>query len=212
MPLPFNYVAMTTLAANGQTAAIDLGINTVTEATVYLNANATWGSGTLILQQSFDGGTTYYTVPNFSKTSGSASTVLGRVPVIGGGLLRASLSGATSPSLGVCIKVEEVAAPLVKQFSLTANGSTTPFYFTPVANYPVTTQVEGDNLLVWAAQGTWGSGTLALQVSPDGGTTWFNQQAGITANGTQYAAGVSDTLCRFTLTGATSPSLTIYAV
>lgn len=213
MPNPISFTTLTTLAADGQTAAIDLGINTVVEATVYLGAAATWGGGTLILQQSFDGGTTYFTVPNFSKTSGAASTLLGRVPVIGGGKLRASLSGATGPSLGVNIKVEAIAAdPALKQFKLTANGSTSAFVYKPAAAYPVTTQVEGDNLLVWSAQGTWGSGTVVLEVSPDGGTTWFKQQAGISANGVQYSNGVSDTLCRFTLSGATNPVLTISAV
>lgn len=212
MPIPSSYTALTALSADGQTAAIDLGYATEAEVTVYLGTGATFGSGTLILQQSFDGGTTYYTVPNFSKTSGTANTLLGKIPVIGGGKIRASLSGSTSPTLNVCIKVEQVSSRKVQQFSLTANGSTAAFNFNPSPAYPVTTDVVDSYVMAWAGQGTWGSGTLVLEVSPDGGTTWFKQQAGITANGIQYASSVTDTLCRFTLSGATSPSLTIFAV
>ncbi len=212
MPLYDSYTALTALSADGQSAAIDLGYATEAEVTVYLGAAATFGSGTLILQQSFDGGTTYYTVPNFSKTSGTANTVLGKVPVIGGGKIRASLSGSTSPTLNVCIKVEKISSREVKTFRLTANGSTNPFIYVPNPAYPVTTDVVGSNVLTWVGQGTWGSGTLVLEVSPDGGTTWFKQQAGISSNGIQYASGVTDTLCRFTLSGATNPSLSIYAV
>ena len=213
MPFPLSYTALATLSANGQSAAVALGLATEAEVTVYSGATQTWGGGTAVLQQSFDGGTTWFNVPNASWTSGAANTVLGRVPVIGGGLVRISLSGATTPTLNFAIKVEQVNNRPILNFTLTANGST-PVFSLPdgISVLPVTTKTVADNVVAWAAQGTWGGGTLALQVSPDGGTTWFNQQAGLTANGVQYSAGASDMLGRFTLTGATSPSLTIYVV
>jgi hypothetical protein len=57
-----------------------------------------------------------------------------------------------------------------------------------------TTQAVDGNSQQWdwpggngmiAAQGTWGSGTIQLQVTPDAGTTWINVSGiSITADGT----------------------------
>jgi hypothetical protein len=206
-----SYTVMTTLSANGSTAAVNLVNSTETEVTIYSGATQTWGSGTVILQQSFDAGTTWHTVPNASWTSGAANTLLGRVTVLGGGTVRLTLSGSTTPTLNFAVKAEQVKARPMYQYTLLANGSTPVFPINDdTANIWVANKTTPDGLVGWGAQGTWGSGTLALQVSPDG-STWYNQQAGITANGVQYATGVTDLLGRFTLSGASSPSLTIYA-
>lgn len=212
MPIPLSFTNVTTLSADGNSAAISLGNATEAEVTIYMGSAATWGSGTAILQQSFDGGTTYFTVPNASWTSGTASTQLARLTLIGGGQFRVNLSGSTSPSLSFNIKVEQVNSQPVRQVSFTADGNSSTFQFNPKSSFPVTTKSVDDDILVWAAQGTWGSGTMTLMVSPDGGTTWYKQAAGLTANGIKYANGVSDNLFRFNLAGATNPALTVYFV
>lgn len=213
MSQPKSFTKLDNLAANGVTAAIALDLANVAEVAVYVGTAATWGSGTAILEQSFDGGTTWFTVPNASWTAGVANQYLGRASLIGGGKVRISLSGATSPSLDFAVKVEQVQARNVVSYTFAANGSSAAFPIGEgIPSYPVTTVTTPAGIVTWAAQGTWGAGTLVLQVSPDGGTTWYNQQAGITANGIQYAAGVTDLLGRFTLSGATAPSLTVFAV
>lgn len=208
-----SFTKLANLPATGVTAAISLDIASEAEVAVYVGTGATWGGGTAILQQSFDGGTTWFTVPNASWTAGVANQCLGRASIIGGGKVRISLSGATSPSLDFAVKVEQVKSRKVVSYAFAANGSTASFQIgEDIPQYPVTTVTTPAGVVTWAAQGTWGSGTLVLEVSPDGGTTWYKQQAGITANGIQYAAGVTDLLGRFTLSGATSPSLAVYAV
>lgn len=200
--------SFSTLAANGSTAtfAVDSLVN---EVTVYLGTGATFGSGTLVLQASPDGGTTWMNVPNFSWTAGTANFQLGRF-IAYGSLFRFTLSGATSPVLDVRCSVKEVRRGVTQGFSLTANGSTPSFTLNGFSQLPVTT-IEGVSAVSvpWFATGSFGSGTLVLQVSPDGGTTWFTVQAGLTAAGLQVANPVTDALARFTLTGATSPSISI---
>jgi hypothetical protein len=68
--------------------------------------------------------------------------------------------------------------------------------------------------MAFAAQGTFGGGTATLEVSPDGGTTWFLLAAGLTANGLQHvlAANNVEQLARVKLTGSTSPTLTMFVV
>lgn len=213
MSLPISFTKLATLAASGSSVGIPLGQATEAEVTLYVGANATWGGGTLTLTQSFDGGTTWLTVPNVSATAGVANQVLGRYTVIGGGQIRATLAGATTPSLDIAVKVEQVKNRPVLNYTLTANGSTPSFVIseeTPAM--PVTNLSTPANVLMWAAQGTWGSGTLVFEVSPDGGTTWYKQLAGITANGLGYSQGLSDVLGRFTLSGATTPSLSLFVL
>lgn len=66
----------------------------------------------------------------------------------------------------------------------------------------------GTGLLV--ATGTWGSGTIAVQISPDGGTTWIGLTSiTMTANGTKEFTAPAAKL-RLALTGATNPSLTAW--
>lgn len=55
--------------------------------------------------------------------------------------------------------------------------------------------------------GTFGGGTVQFQQSPDGGTTWFNVGAGVTAAGRQVITVYSQCAIRLTLTGATSPAI-----
>jgi hypothetical protein len=56
------------------------------------------------------------------------------------------------------------------------------------------------------AAGTWGSGTITLQASPDSGTTWVSSSVTRTADGIS-AFDLPPCLIRLALTGATNPSL-----
>lgn len=60
----------------------------------------------------------------------------------------------------------------------------------------------------WAmfVKGTFGSGTVTMEFSPDGGTTWATTGAAKTADG-MASADVPSGMLRLTLTGATSPNL-----
>lgn len=198
--IPYLFTQHTVLAANGNTASMTLkGLEN--EITVYLGAGATFGSGTITPQVSYDGGTTWHAVPGVTYTSGTANTMLGKFTVYAP-LVRFALTGATSPTLNIEAKAELVRHGNIRSFSFAANGSSDVF------------QIRDSALasaVAWAAQGTWGSGTLALQVSPDGGTTWRNVDT-LTANGAKHAANVTDVLARLTLSGATSPALTAYVL
>jgi len=87
---------------------------------------------------------------------------------------------------------------------LVANGST------PAVPYSATT-----GRCTVAAWGTFGGGTLTMEMSPDGGTTWIAlDPSGSTVN-TFTANGVGnfqiniDCLVRATLSGATTPSVNV---
>lgn len=55
---------------------------------------------------------------------------------------------------------------------------------------------------------TYGGGTLKLQVSPDGGTTWFAVDT-MTANGVKHVTGNADQVFRIKIGAATNPALTL---
>lgn len=205
MPQPLSYTTFATLSANGSTSAVAVD-SLMNEITLYNGATQTWGSGTITLETSIDGTTWVSTGKTW--TSGTANTQLDRVTVFGQ-RFRLTLSGATGPTLNFSMKVEQVRRPNFSVFSFTANGTSNTFNLSDEFwAFPVTTEATPSNIVPWIAIGTWGSGTMALQVSPDGGTTWF-QVDSATANAYKTTAKVTDTLARFNLTGATSPSLTV---
>ena len=57
--------------------------------------------------------------------------------------------------------------------------------------------------------GTFGSGTVALQASPDGGTTWVTIPSSTASSATVQNLEIRATHLRPTLSGSTSPSLKI---
>lgn len=67
-----------------------------------LVANGTFGGGTVTLQSSIDGGTTWNTVSGISITSSGAAPQL--IYASWGELFRAVLTGGTSPSLTVYLQ------------------------------------------------------------------------------------------------------------
>lgn len=206
-------VTYAAIVADVSGAAINLSPAVVNEVTLFVGANATWGSGTLKLQTSPDGGTTWLDLPATSSwTAGTLNKKLGVVNVVHGTQIRLVMSGSTSPSLNIVVRVAPVRFGSVLMFGFTANATTTPFMLPGTTN-SVTTDGIPNADFAWSAYGTWGSGTMTLQESPDGGTTWFNASgtAVATANAHKVEAGVlmTGTLYRFALTGSTTPALTV---
>lgn len=85
-----------TLTTNTSTAVLDWKGSEGTFA-----AQGTWSSGTLQLEASFDGGANYMSVPG-SEATMTADSIAGFT--LGPCKLRATLSGASSPSLTVVIE------------------------------------------------------------------------------------------------------------
>lgn len=85
---------------------------------------------------------------------------------------------------------------LIEQGTLTANGSGTPAH------------VSGGNVTV-ACSGTFGSGTMTAEISLDGGTTFvtLGTDATKTSNAAFNLVNLPDCYIRWTLTGATTPSI-----
>ena len=85
--------------------------------------------------------------------------------------------------------------------NLTANGNTL-------------LKTDPGKLYVFAAQGTFGGGTLALQFSLDGGTTWTTFSDSSTSASLTTAGGrlivAPSTNVRLNLTGATSPAINAF--
>ena len=176
------------LTANGSTASYELP-GDVNKLDIYLADAETWGSGTLIAQTSFDGGTTWVAVPGVSYNSGDG--LLASKELAFGRDVRFTVSGATSPSLTVTIKATPVAS-YVEYYNLTANGNTE----VPL-NRPGAVAVF--------AKGTWDSGSLTLSHSPDGTLYLYSGVAAITADGGgEYANAADDALLRLVLASVTT--------
>lgn len=154
------------LTASGNTAAVELS-GDVNKVSLYLDDAETWGSGTLKMQSSFDGGTTWVDVAGASWTSGDGLVSVDDLAF--GRFIRFNLAGATSPSLTITVKAVAVAS-YVEVFSLTANGSTDVAITKPGA-------------VAVFAKGTWDSGSLTLDHSPDGTLFVDAGIAAVTANG-----------------------------
>jgi len=185
------------LTANGQSASYELP-GDVCNVDVYLDDAETWGAGTLVLQSSPDGGTTWVNVPSASWTTGDG--VLGSYTVYGRDV-RLSLSGATSPSLTVTIKAEPVASQVQHLGPLTDNGNTD--LILPRAG-----------AVTVFAVGTWDSGSLTLSLSPDGTNYYDSGMTALTADGGSYFANATDeSILRLVLASvaAASASLDVWA-
>lgn len=188
------YQAFTALAANGSTAAMTFQASKH-EVTTYFGAGVTFGSGTLTLEVSNDGGTTWVSsgVTWTSATANKKATVT----TVYGTAIRYTLSGATNPTLNVAAKVERLAYNFPKHFEFTADGDSASFVI------PVD---QAD--MAFFVTGTWGSGTMTLNASPNGGVTWFAYDSA-TANAYKVQSGMTDLLFKFTLSGSTNPALRV---
>jgi hypothetical protein len=185
------------LTSNGATAQLQLPQHCDAFDIDLFLASATFGGGTLTLQLSPDFGQTWLDVPGASWTSGSANAYRGTVKLYASGRIRFNLAGATSPNVQVSARARPITGiPYqIDVVPITGNGPGQPF------------MLENRNdFFGWAAFGTFGGGTLALQASPNGGTSWFNvDTAG--ANALRHILVNVDTLYRLNLSGATAPSV-----
>lgn len=139
-----------TLTADGSTAAFELP-GDVNSVDVFVADSPTWGGGTLIAQQSFDGGTTWVAVASASYTSGDG--YLGTYDVYGRDL-RFTISGSTTPDIDITVKAQAIRSS-VERLAVTANGNTA--FEVPA---------EGD-IAVYVS-GTFDSASLTVSNSPDG--------------------------------------------
>lgn len=174
-----------TLTANGSTASVELP-GDVNEVDVYINDTETWDSGSLTALTSFDGGTTWVTVPGFTKTSGDG--YLGSFTAYGKDLKFTIASVVTASVITITIKAKAVMSQvLLAAQTLTDNGNTDLVLTRP-----------GD--LAVFAKGTWDSGSLTLAVSPDGTLYVDSGVTAITANGGGYYTNTAeDTILRLVL-------------
>lgn len=153
------------LAADGSTADLALP-GDVNSVKVYLADGADDGGGTLTMHQSFDGGTTYVAVASASWTSGDG--YLGTFDVYGR-VLKFVLAGATSPDLDITVVADAVASSY-EEFNLVANGNT---------DFAVPR--KGDFAVY--AKGTWDSGSLTIDETPDNTLYTDIGYTAVTANG-----------------------------
>jgi hypothetical protein len=182
--------AFAELTADGQSAAFECP-GDVNDIDVYLDDAETWGSGTLIVQSSPDGGTTWIAVASASWTSGDG--YLGSVRAYGRDI-RLSLSGSTTPSLTVTVRATPVASVVRKVATLTANGNT-DFALNRAGGFAL------------FALGTWDSGSLTLSVTPDNSSYYDSGLTALTADGGQaYANTPGDTQCRLVLASVVTAS------
>lgn len=80
--------------------------------------------------------------------------------------------------------------------TLTANGSSDTFMI----------RGTGIDIQLGGANSTFGSGTIALEISPDGGTNWITDSE-YTEAGVHTGSMKQGGLARLTLSGASSPNL-----
>lgn len=189
--------AAQTISADGNTTAVTLP-GLYNRVTVNLGTTATFGSGTVKVQASPDAGTTWVDVTSASFSSATAATKKADYNVYGT-KVRLNVAGSTNPTLDLQVRAKLVNRCARKRFTFTADATGTQFQL-PTEN----------TLLGWIAWGTWGSGTLHLQASPDNGTTWVDVNTA-TANAYKAITDNEDTVFRFKLTGSTSPALTVDA-
>lgn len=214
MSNPISFTALTAFAADANSAAIALSPAACHEVTIYHGAGVTFGSGTLKLQTSPDGGTTWVDVSGATWTTAVANRIKQVFSPVYGTQLRVALTGSTSPVLNVSVRVARLKFGVVTPvLPITADiAGTVPFTVQPTPNSTILgAPLQDFAVFAW---GTWGSGTLTLQSSPDGGTTWFDAAAGITANALTLWSGalMVDTLYRFKVTGSTAPALSVIVI
>lgn len=181
------------LTADGQTSALSLpgDINIVD---VFLGEGATYGSGTIKLQYSIDG-SNYLDQTGASWTSGDG--FLGRFLVFGR-KLRFDLNGASSPDVTLQVNCRACSMSEVKSGYLTADG-----------NVDVQFRQGPAAVLLWG-DGNDGTGTLKLQYSVDGGTTYYDAGVSLTAAGAGVFSNVMGaTHFRANLASSSSPTLAV---
>lgn len=165
----------TAITANGSSSAHVLP-GLASQVDVYLDDASVWDTATMVLESSVDG-TNWVAVSGASWTSGVG--FVARVANVFGGQLRVTVSsvGGTT-SLIPTVKAVANSGAVVQNLTLTANGTT-----------PVVLGRPGPFQLF--AAGTWDSGSLTVDESPDG-TLKVEAVAAITADGGAYYVNTGD--------------------
>lgn len=188
------------LTDDGNSASFELPA-VANEVNVFLADGADYDDGTLKLQSSPDGGTTWIDVPGASWTSGDG--LVGTYMVFGQDVrFNAASVGAASASLTPQITYKAASTPeAVAYDTLTADGT------------PNIVFRRAPDLVVLMTDGVDGGGTTNFQVSPDGGTTWYDTGAAITAAGAIEFdnSNLKSRLFRVELAGSTEPTLQYWA-
>lgn len=221
------FFTVPTITGNSSTAPINLpsaGLNLIE---VFAGAGVNFGAGgTVNVQFLLPDGAFWTGTPAAlgagTFNSATANTFIGRYYVYGP-QMRFTVTGATAAAaIDLNVRASEVretqalaaSAPNGGLMSLPAGVVLTSNGTSAVFTVPDTAGITEVAVL---AAGTFGGGTLTLQTSPDGGTTWFNCAAGITGPNTivfgtpqvierTLTSNVSR-LFRLSLTGATNPSI-----
>lgn len=186
------------LTADGQTASFELP-GAASTVSVFLKEGASDGTGTLKMQSSFDGGTTWVDVPDATWTSGDGH--LGTYTVHGSDV-RFDLASSTSPS-DMIVQVNAVAQ---NQWSVHSGN------FAADGSVDVVLSKKPDTVTLFLV-GDDGTGTVTLQYTLDGGTTWYNAASMTAAGGTRFDnSDAQATVWKVDLADATDPVLDWYVV
>lgn len=211
---PYSFTVHAAYSANASSANMPTNGSQVNIISAYFGTGVTFGSGTLTLESSPDNGTTWVST-GVTITTATASTFR-QSNLVFGSLFRWTLTGATSPVLNLSSKLVQVRYGNVDSFTLAATGAafatssnSLPFVALGAAEYLLAPSSYDFNM---QAVGTWAGVTLALQSSPDGGVTWFNETT-LTANGyVTVATGLTGVLYRLAVYGGTAPALTVRVI
>lgn len=87
------------------------------------------------------------------------------------------------------------------------NNTPTQLFTNQAANGASSAITSAGEYMTLVVAGTFGGGTVTIQCSPNGGTTWVDTEATFTAAGVKNIIGGEGLQFRLNLTGATSPSL-----
>lgn len=198
----------TNFSANGNSATMENSPYVRSVLSTYAGANVAFGAGTVKVQMSPDGGTTWLDTGK-SFTAANANKLIQHDEVFGPEF-RMNLSGATAPNLDVDMVLRGVATGPVPAYEFSADETKNAF----------TLPFTAEKAFVYAAYGTFGGGTLTLEYSIDGGTTWKAEDTALANKYNQIAAGYTmiagrdgvksvHKMYRFKLAGSTAPSLSV---
>ena len=164
----------TAITANGSSSAHSCP-GLVQTVDVYLDDASVWDTATMVLESSVDG-SNWVAVPSASWTSGLG--YLGTVTVFGGQLRVTVSSVGAGTSLIPTVTAVAQSGAVAESLTLTANGTTA-------------VQLPRRGPFQLFVAGTWDSGSLTVDESPDG-TLYVEAVAAITADGGSYYANAGD--------------------
>jgi hypothetical protein len=161
------------LAADGSTADLALP-GDVNRVKVYFADGADDGTGTITMYQSFDGGTTYVAVASAVWTSGDG--YMGTFDVYGR-ILKFAIASSTTPDVDITVEVDAIASSY-EEYDFLDDGTQT--FAVPR---------KGDFAVF--ASGTWDSGSLTIDETPDNTLYVDTGYTAVTADGGAVVSNTS---------------------